>query len=92
MGKWLKIAAGAVLGFAVLASSATASTGSPCLTGGCSWVAVVMAQPNLPPYSCAHQEWADSDPNTQQVWISPQFHANAPYSATVTEAPLEARS
>lgn len=66
-------------------------TGTPCLTGFCEWRPIVMAQPNLPSYSCKAQEWADSDPNTQQVWLGPAFSSNSSYSTTVTEAPILSR-
>lgn len=63
-------------------------TGTPCLSGFCEWRPIVMAQPNLPSYSCKQQEWADSDPNTQQVWLGPAFTTNTTYSTTVADAPI----
>lgn len=47
-----------------------------------------MAQPNLPSYGCKSQEWADSDPNTQEAWLGPAFTSNTSYSTAVTEAPI----
>ncbi len=63
-------------------------TGTPCLSGFCEWRPIVMAQPNLPSYNCKQQEWADSDPNTQQAWLGPAFTTNTTYSATVTDVPI----
>jgi hypothetical protein len=63
-------------------------TGTPCLSGFCEWRPIVMAQPNLPSYSCKQQEWADSDPNTQQAWLGPAFTTNTTYSTTVTDVPI----
>jgi hypothetical protein len=63
-------------------------TGTPCLSGFCEWRPIVMAQPNLPSYSCKQQEWGDSDPNTQQVWLGPAFTTNTSYSTAVTDAAI----
>ena len=54
----------------------------------CSWVPIVVVQPNLPYYSCEGDEYRDGDPNTINLWSSNPKYTNDTVSFDLKNYPI----